>query len=393
MQPDEQSPRRRRRWGTLIGIAVVLVVGIVAWRLLGSHAPPARPAVGPVSVVPATATRSDLNVYLDSIGTVTPVATVTIVSQVTGRVTAVRYREGQAVHAGDPLVEIDPRPFEATVLQAEGTLDHDLQVLAQAKMDLVRFRAAWARNAIAKQQLDDQEKLVLQTEGTVKLDRGVLDFNRVQLGYCKIAAPVSGRVGLRLVDPGNLVTATTSTPLVVITQLQPITVVFTVSEDRLGTVWSQVRAGKQLSVIALDRESKATLANGALLTLDNQIDTTTGTVRLRAQFDNEHEELFPNQFVNTKLLVQTLQRVTALPTAAIQHATDTTFVYLLRDGHAHVQRVTPGATEGALTQVDGIAVGSVVANSSFDKLVDGAPVAIIQARPPAGSGSAVSVAP
>jgi multidrug efflux system membrane fusion protein len=392
MSADEQSPRRRRRWGTAIGIAAVLVLGVVAWRLLASREPPARPAAGPVTVVAATAAATDLDVNLTAIGTVTPVATVTIASQVTGRVTAVHYREGQTVRAGDLLVEIDPRPFEAQVLQAEGTLERDRQILAQAKMDLQRFRAAWAKNAIAKQQLDDQEKIVLQAEGTVKLDRGVLDFNRVQLSYTRIEAPVAGRVGLRLVDPGNLVNAGTITPLLVITQLQPITVVFTLSEDRVGQVWRKVRAGHELVVFALDRDSKKTLAQGKLLTLDNQIDTTTGTVRLRAEFPNTHDELFPNQFVNTKLLVEILHDATTVPSAAVQHAADKSFVYVLRDGRAHVQAVTPGVTQRGLTQVGGISVGTVVANSSFDKLHDDAPVAITRSQQPP-AGSPVSAAP
>ena len=267
----------------------------------------------------AVAKKGKIGVYLEAIGTVTPVYTSAITAQVNGLVTAVHYVEGQIVHKGDPLIDIDPRPFQAQVLQAEGTLLRDIGVLAQSKMDLERYRAAWARNAIPKQQLDDQEKLVLQNEGQVRSDQGNLQFFQVQLGWCHITAPFSGRIGLRLVDPGNVVVLTAanqinaSTSLAVITETQPITVVFTIAQDNLGEVRSRVRNGATLPVAAFDRALETKIASGTLTAIDNQVDTTTGTVKLRATFENSDDGLFPNQFVNTRLLVKTLNGVTLIP--------------------------------------------------------------------------------
>jgi multidrug efflux system membrane fusion protein len=341
---------------------------------------------GTVTVMPATATKGDIGVYQEAIGTVTPVYTSTIVSQVTGNIDAVHYTEGQLVKKGDPLVDIDPRPYEANVIQAQGTLDKDTQVLGQAKMDLDRYRAAWAKNAIAKQILDDQEKTVSQDEGTVKADQGQLQFDQVQLTYCHITAPFAGRVGLRLVDPGNLAQANdSSTPLVVLTQEQPITVIFTVAEDALGEIQAQYRHGASLRVDAYDRTAQTKIATGKLLTLDNLIDTTTGTLKLRAIFDNGNGALFPNQFVNTRLLVRTLHNMTLIPTSAIQHNGDTAFVYVLKDNVAHVTNVKPGVADGTTTAVEGINPGDVVANSSFEKLQPNSKVAI--AKPGKQSGT------
>jgi membrane fusion protein, multidrug efflux system len=390
LPPDEVAspPRKRHRhrrfaiWAAIIAV----FVAVFWWALRGRSTRAARHgAPAPVAIRTAAAARSDLPIYLDAIGTVTPIATVSITSQVTGRVVAVHYEEGQRVRQGELLVDIDPRLFAALLLQAQGTLERDLHVLAQARMDRDRYRVAWSRRAIARQQLDDQEKLVRQAEGTVKLDLGTVEYNRVQLGYCRIASPITGRVGLRLVDPGNLVTANVGPVLAVITQLQPISVVFAISEDHLGDVRAQPDHGEGLPVEALDRVQARRLATGQLITIDNQIDTTTGTVRLRARFDNADEALFPNQFVNTRLLVTTLRGVTAVPSAAIQRNGDVAFVYLVEGGRVHVQRVTPGAVAGELAQVTGIAPGAVVATSSFEKLRDAAPVTI--AGPPRGDGS------
>ncbi|MGN6110614.1 MAG: efflux RND transporter periplasmic adaptor subunit [Kofleriaceae bacterium] len=364
-----------------------MLAGLLWWVLRG-RAPPKHRAMGaPPTVVIAQAEQGDMHVYLDSIGTVTPVATVSIASQVTGRVIAVHYREGQHVRQGDPLIDIDPRPFQAALLQAQGTLERDLQVLAQSRMDLERFREAWARKAIPRQQLEDQEKLLRQNQGTVKIDRGALELAQVQLSYCHLTSPVTGRVGLQLVDPGNLVESTTGTPLVVITQIQPITVVFTIPEDALGEVAEAAR-GAQLAVDAFDRTRTRRLDSGVLIAIDNLVDTTTGTVKLRAQFDNTHEQLFPNQFVNTRLLVRTLRGVTMLPSSAIQHDGRQAFVYVVQDDRVHLQRISTGAVEAGKTQVSGLAPGTQVANSSFEKLVDGARIAISEQAPSApGSGS------
>jgi len=342
---------------------------------------------GPVSVVPATAKKGDIGVYQEAIGTVTPVYTSTIISQITGQIEAVHYTEGQTVHKGDPLVDIDPRPYEANVTQAQGTLDKDTQVLGQAKMDLERYRTAWAKNAIAKQILDDQEKTVSQDEGTVKADQGQLQFDQVQLTYCHITAPFTGRVGLRLVDPGNLAQANNSnTPLVVITQEQPITVIFTVAEDALGEIQAQYRHGAALRVDAYDRTALIKIATGKLLTLDNLIDTTTGTLKLRAIFDNSNGALFPNQFVNTRLLVKTLHNMTLIPASAIQHNGETAFVYLIQKGTAQVRNIKTGVADGTVTSVEGINPGDVVANSSFEKLQPNSKVVIAKGNQPGAQG-------
>jgi multidrug efflux system membrane fusion protein len=334
-----------------------------------------KPTPG-IAVTTATATKGSIGIYLDSIGTVTPVYTASITSQVDGLVVAVHYTEGQIVTKGDPLVDIDPRPYRATLLQAQGTLERDQNVLAQARMDLERYRAAWARNAIAKQILDDQEKLALQDEGTVKNDEGTVQYDQIQVEFCHITAPISGRVGLRLVDPGNVVQAAGTVTLAVITQLQPITVIFTIPEDSLGQVVARLNKKAKLPVDAFDRAGNTKIASGTLLTLDNQIDTTTGTVKGRALFANSNNALFPNQFVNTRLLVNTLQGVTLVPSSAIQQNGQASFVYVIQDNFAHMRSVQEGVTNGGVTQVTGIGPGDVVANSSFDKLQDNAKVAV-----------------
>jgi multidrug efflux system membrane fusion protein len=325
------------------------------------------------------ARRGDIGVYLESIGTVTPVYTASITSQVSGLVVRVDYVEGQKVRTGAPLIDVDSRPFRALLMQAEGVLQRDRNLLAQARMDLERFRAAWARRAIAKQQLDDQEKLVLQTEGTVKSDEGTVRFDRIQVDYCHITAPIAGRVGLRLVDPGNVLQVGSGQILVVITQMDPITVVFTIAEDSIGPVQAGLEAGATLTVDALDRAAQKTIASGRLLTLNNQIDTTTGTVKARAVFDNADERLFPNQFVNTRLLVETLHDATLVPATAIQQNGPASFVYVLHDGVARTRKVKPRVSDRGLTAVDGIAPGEQVATGSFDRLHDGVEVTIVPA--------------
>jgi membrane fusion protein, multidrug efflux system len=382
------SPRGRESSGLLRGLiwlALLLVFGFAFYLVLGrSTAPKTRPAF-PVTLTTSTAKKGNIGVYIDAIGTVTPVHTASIFSQVTGSVVAVNYKEGQIVKEGDPLVEIDSRQYEATLLQAQGALERDENILAQAQMDLARYQDAWSRNAVAKQTLDDQEKLVLQNAGTVKNDQGAVAFDQVQVDYCHIAAPFAGAVGLRLVDPGNLVTAgnANGNPLVVVTELQPITVIFTIPEDSLGTVQEQLRKEKKLEVDAYDRSAQTKLATGELLALDNQIDTTTGTLKLRAVFPNDDYALFPNQFVNTRLLVQTLEGVTLLPTTDIQQNGQTSFVYVIADGVAHERDIKVGVTDSGLTQVNGVNPGEVVADSSFDKITDGAKVTVESA---AGGG-------
>jgi multidrug efflux system membrane fusion protein len=334
---------------------------------------------GNVTLTTATAKQGDIGVYLDAIGTVTPVYTTTIVSQVTGTISQVRYREGQLVHRGQALIQIDPRPFQANVLTAQGALERDTNLLGQAEMDLKRYQDAWARNAIPKQTLDDQEKIVLQERGTVKADQGTLQFDQVQLGFTNITSPITGRIGLRLVDPGNLATASSTTALAVVTQIQPITVVFTISEDSVNRLQQQMRHGKALPVEALDRSDQSKLASGSLEATDNQIDTTTGTLKLRALFQNQDNALFPNQFVNARLLLNTLENVVLIPSSAIQHNGEQSYVFLLQNDTAHIHNVKPGVSESNMTEVEGLNPGDVIADSSFEKLQDGAKVTLSKA--------------
>jgi multidrug efflux system membrane fusion protein len=371
-----------------VGVVPAAVAGIAA-LLWWSHAAPQVGARagrnsggGPVVVSTARVTQGDLGVYLEAIGTVTPVYTAAITSQVNGLIMAVRYKEAQRVRKGDPLVQIDPSAYRATLLQAQGLLERDENLLAQQELDLKRYRDALARDAIAQQIVDDQDKLVLQTRGTVKNDRGVVEYDQVQLNYCSITAPIAGQVGLRLVDPGNVVQAAGSATLAVITQLEPITVIFTLPEDSLAEVRARLHSQAVLTVDALDRAGQRTLASGTLTALDNQIDTTTGTVKARATFDNKDDALFPNQFVNARLLVNTLHGVALVPASAIQQNGNSSFVYLIQNNIAHMHVVKTGATDGNITQVEGLAAGQTVANSSFERLQDKVAVTLAMASSP-----------
>jgi multidrug efflux system membrane fusion protein len=405
--PDHQLPPplpRQQNYGMaiLIGLVILLIAGGVVFLIIRHHAgPPAaggrRGAGGPVTITVVTAKTGNIGVYLEAIGTVTPVYTATITSQVSGPITEVHYVEGQIVEKGDPLIEIDPRPYEATLEQAQGLLKRDQNLLAQAKMDLERYQAAWARNAIPKQTLDDQEKLVLQDEGTVENDEGTVKFDEIQVEYCHITAPIAGRVGLRLIDPGNVVQANSTTPLVVITQLSPITVVFTIPEDNIDQVVSHQTGSDKMEVDAFDRTGQSNLAAGKLLTLDNQIDTTTGTVKARALFPNEKNTLFPNQFVNSRLLVNMLKNVTLIPSSAIQHNEQESFVYVIKPGEsggttkqgtAAMQDVTIGVSDNNLTEVKGLKAGTLVANSGFERLTDKGEVIIVP-----GNGTGATTQP
>jgi membrane fusion protein, multidrug efflux system len=383
-----KTPKRSRLLRVLVWAVVLLIFAGVFYLISTRKEETKSRPTAPVTIATATAEKGDIGVYLDAIGTVTPTYTASIFSQVTGVVTSVNYQEGQIVKKGDPLVDIDDRQYQANLVQAQGSLAQAQALLAQAQMDLERYQAAWARNGIAKQTLDDQVKLVLQYQGTVKSDEGQVQFDQLQIEYCHIKAPFPGRVGLRLVDPGNLVIAgqnvsSSANPLVVITELQPITVVFTIAQDSLGQVLAQLRQGAKLTVDVFDRTIQTKLGTGELLAVDNQIDTTTGTVKLRAIFPNDDYALFPNQFVNTRLLVQTLQGVTLIPSAAIQQNGQTSFVYVIQDNVAHLKNIKPGVTNNGLTQVDGINPGDVVADSSFDKLQDNAKITVATGKPSA----------
>ena len=371
------APPARRPW---IGIVIVLLA-IVLIAVLITHKPKEKkdaafdqPQIATIKV--ATVHTGDIGLYVEAIGTVTPLSTVNVYSQITGKVMAVNYREGQMVHKGQELIEVDPRPYEAQLEEAQGTLEHDRGLLAQAKIDLARYQKASALNAIARQTLEDQEQAVVQYQGTVRNDEGQVKYAQVQLSYCHLDAPASGRVGLRLVDPGNTIFSGSSNALVVITQLQPISVVFNVAEDNLDKVRGQILHRKALPIDVFDRSQQVKLATGTLLTLDNQVDTTTGTVRFRGEFANKDLTLFPNQFVNTRLLVDTLKNTMLLPSAAVQRNGVQTFVYLVNAGAVKTHDITELTSDGTVSAVQGINTGDVVAITGFDKLQDGAKVTV-----------------
>ena len=401
-QPQTTPPRsttRHKIVTVILWVVILLVFGVAIILVLRTQNEPQAAggrfgAAGQaVTISAATARVGNVGLYLDSIGTVTPVYTVSITSQVSGQVVAVHFTEGQSVKKGDPLIDIDPRPYAATLLQAQGTLERDQNLLAQSQMDLERYKQAWARNAIQKQTLDDQEKLVLQNQGTVKNDQGAVDYDQVQLDFCHITSPITGRVGLRLVDPGNVVQASGNTVLAVVTQISPITVVFPVAEDNLDLLESHMHDGIKLKADAYDRADQKKLDSGNLITIDNQIDTTTGTVKARALFPNKNTPLFPNEFVNVHLLVTTLKGVTLVPASAIQHNGDDSFVYTIQDGVAHLVSVTPGVTDNGRTQVTGVTPGQKVANSGFERLDDGSKVNVTTRPSTAPSSSIESEAP
>jgi multidrug efflux system membrane fusion protein len=373
------ASKSNRMWA--ICLVAILVFGVSFAVRSGKHKEdPAAAGEANHSVIihAGTAYRGDMGVYINALGTVTPISTINIFSQVSGQVLAVHYREGQFVNKGDPLIDVDPSPYRAQLQQAEGLLDHDRGVLKQAEIDLARYREAFASHAVAKQILDDQEQVVIQDQGAVKFDLGQVQFAEVQLSYCHITAPISGRVGLRLVDSGNTVFAGSSNALVVITELQPITVVFNVAEDHLGEVQTQLRQHKSLVVEALDRSAETKVAIGTLLTVDNQIDTSTGTVRFRAEFGNRDLALFPNQFVNARLLVKTLKDSVLIPSAAIQRNGTQAFVFIVDKNTVSVRKITEQSTDGNTTAVEGLRVGEKVALSSFDKLQEGTQVQVEQ---------------
>ena len=330
-----------------------------------------------IPVVAAIARTGDIGVFYTGLGTVTPLAIVTVRSRVDGQLTSVRYREGDTVQKGDLLVEIDDEPYQAALTQAEGQLMRDQATLENARIDLARYQQLVPQKAIPEQQLATQQATVHQLEGIVKVDEGQIASARVNLAYCKITAPVTGRVGLRLVDAGNIVHAADTNGLLVITRMNPISVIFTISEDQLQVVLQKLAAGQTLEVDAYDRAAKTKLAQGSLSTLDNQIDPTTGTLKLRATFENAKGTLFPNQFVNARLLVEQKHGVTLVPTAAVQRNSQATYVYVVKaDSTVTVRRITIGTTEGDDSEVaSGLMPGEVVVMTGVDRLQEGSRVA------------------
>ncbi|MFC6645334.1 efflux RND transporter periplasmic adaptor subunit [Granulicella cerasi] len=378
------SPQRKHRWlAWLLGVVVVLLL-LVPLFLHSKDATPAGPPAGAgTSVTVEAVKQGSMDVFLDALGTVTPLQTVNVYSQASGRVMAVNYREGQMVQKGQSLVEIDPRPVEAQLQQALGTLAKDRSALEQDKVNLKRYQDALAGNAIAQQTVFDAEATVRQAEGTVQNDEGSVAYYRVQLSYCHIVAPISGRIGLRLVDPGNTIFSGSSSTIATITQLNPITTVFSIAEDHMPAVQKQIQQQKDgLRVDLYDRALENKLSTGKLLTFDNQVDTSTGTVRLRAQFDNQSNTLFPNQFVNARLEVNRLENAKIVSTAAVQYNGQQAFVYTIDPANkVHLQNVTVINTEGNQSAIDGINVGERVVTSNFDRIQDGGSVSIQGAKP------------
>ena len=339
----------------------------------------------------APVTIGNIRVIVNALGTVTPLATVTVQSQISGYLTEVAFTEGQMVQKGDFLTQIDPRPYQILKAQYEGQLAHDQGLLAQAQMDLTRYQKLAQQNSIARQQSEDQVFIVQQYEGSVKQDQGLVDTQALNLAYCHIVSPVTGRVGLRLVDPGNYVQTTSTTGLAVITQLQPITVIFTLPEDDLPEIMPQLNAGTELPVTAYDRANLRQLATGKVSAVDNQIDTTTGTVKIRAQFDNADNALFPNQFVNARLLIKTLENAVTVPTSAILRGSPGAYVYVINaDDTVSVRQITTSAVDGNVTAVtSGLTAGEHVVIDGTDRLRDGLKVTVAadQTAPNGARGS------
>ena len=382
-QPGKPKPSRRRRLWLWLCVLLVLGVGayIVYSRIAAAKAVSAAKAAAakgppPIPVVAATSHKGDIGVYYSGLGAVTPLATVTVKSRVDGQLMSVRYREGDTVRKGDLLVEIDDGPYQAALIQAEGQLMKDQAALENARIDLVRYQQLVPQKAIPEQQLATQQATVHMDEGAVKLDEGQIESAKVNLAYCKIAAPATGRIGLRLVDPGNIVQTADTNGLLVITQMDPISAIFTISEDQLQVVLKKMAAGQTLEVDAYSRDAKTKLAQGSLTTLDNQIDPATGTLKLRATFENPKGTLFPNQFVNARLLVEEKHGVTLVSTAAVQRNSQATYVYVVKaDSTVTVRPIAIGTTEGDDSEVtSGLAPGEVVVMTGVDKLEEGTKV-------------------
>jgi membrane fusion protein, multidrug efflux system len=405
--PSGTKKHRARTIGLIV--AALVVAGIVAWRWdsWGGHT--GGPAGGagehggrhggrggpgafgnqPQPVHVATATQGDMPVVLTALGTVTPLATITVQTQLSGTLQTVAFQEGQMVKQGDLLAQIDPRPYQISLENAEGALARDQALLQTARLDLKRYQTLLAQDSIASQQVDTQASLVQQYIGTVKSDQANIDTYKLDLIYARITAPVSGRVGLRQVDPGNYITPSLTNGIVVITQLQPISVIFTVSEDSLPQIMKQTQNGAKLPVTAYDRSNATSLANGTLATLDNQIDTTTGTLKLRAMFNNEDNLLFPNQFVNARLLVNTLHDAVIVPTSAVLNGSMGQFVYVVQDDNTvTVRQVKTGPVDGERTSIaSGLQPGERVVIDGSDRLKEGAKITIPADRPRGASGA------
>lgn len=385
--PGGKTHLSRRRWLWVLIILLVCVGAYFLWPKANNSKSAATQSktTGDISkgagAIPVVATRvrkGDIGVYLSALGSVTPIYTVSIRSRVDGQLMKVLYHEGDLVHQGDVLVEIDSRPYEVQLTQAEGQLMKDQALLDNSRIDLARYQTLLTQGIIPEQQLATQKALVAQYEGAVKTDQGQIDSAKLNIVYCHIAAPITGRIGLRLVDPGNIVHASDTNALLVITQVQPISVIFPLAEDRLPTVLEKTRSGQRLKVEVYDRDSKVKLAEGSLTTIDNQIDQSTGTVKMRATFDNKDNALFPNQFVNVQLLVEEKHGVALLPTAALQLSTQRSYyVWAVKpDSTVTVRQVGVGTSQGDQSEItSGLSPGDVVVMTGVDKLLEGTKVA------------------
>jgi membrane fusion protein, multidrug efflux system len=397
-------PARTRRWRwALIAVVGVVAVVLSAWFWFGRGAQDAAKAGSgkgdasgrPIPVVAAVARKGSINVYIDALGTVTPRNTVVVHPRVDGQLMTVAFREGQDVKVGDLLAQIDPRPFEVMLTQANGQMAHDQALLKNAEIDLDRYKTLLSQDSISKQQVDTQAALVRQYQGTIATDQGAIDNAKLQITYARITAPIGGRVGLRQVDPGNIVHASDANGLVTIAQIKPITVTYPIPEDNVPRIVKRTQTGEQVAVDAYDRSGKNKLATGHLLTFDNQIDTTTGTVKLKAEFPNQDGALFPNQFVNVRMGVETHQDATLVPTAGIQRGAPGTFVFLVRqDQTVTVTPVKVGTVEGETTEVlSGIEPGNQVVVDGADKLREGSKIELIDAAARAAQSSAPQKGP
>jgi multidrug efflux system membrane fusion protein len=390
------KPGSRLRPVFLLGIAVLLGLGI--YRITGTLRAPRDSGRGqetaPQPVGVATIGTGDIKVVVTALGTVTPIATVTVKTQVNGQLLEVGFKEGQLVKKGDFLAQIDPRPFQLAEAQLEGQLMHDQGLLDQARKNLARFQTLLKQDSIARQQAEDQVFLVKQDEGLVKTDQAQIDMQKLNLIYAHIVSPIDGRVGLRLVDAGNYV-QTTDSGLAVLTQLHPISVIFVVPEDDIPSIEAAIRAGTALEVTAYDRANVTPLSVGKVATLDTQIDTTTGTVKLRADFDNLDDKLFPNQFVNARLLIKSLRGAVTVPSSAVQHGAPGTYVYVVgADNTVAARSVDLGPLDGAMFAVNaGLSPGDRVVVDGADRLRDGAKVLVSAAEGSNGGGPAEAVAP
>jgi len=398
---EAPPPGKPKSYGWLWLVILVLVgVAVYYFRSHASSAkaasdsaqsPSGMPGRGPgtIPVVGAIARKGNIGVYDTGLGSVTPIYTVTVKSQISGYLMQVVYKEGQSVNKGDLLAEIDPRPYQVMLEQAEAGLARDQANLENAIVDLKRYQTLVPLKAVPEQQLATQEALVKSTEGIVKTDQAQIDVAKLDLVYCHITSPISGRVGLRLVDPGNYVTPTDATGLVVITQVEPISVVFPLGEDQLPPILARLHAGARLKVEAYDREMNTKLAQGWLETLDNQIDPTTGTVKFRASFDNRDGSLFPNQFVNARLLVEAKQSVTLIPTAAVQRNAQATYIWLVKpDSTVTVRTITLGTSEGEDSEVtSGLVPGDQVVMTGVDKLQEGSKVKVAKSDERSSKGN------